>query len=112
MYKKITFNSNGLKLKGNLFYPKDFDATKKYSAIIVSGSWTTVKEQMAGLYASKLAEKGFIALAFDFRNFGESEGEPRFFESPKNAPVIPNKTPVSKMKKNISLPPLSREKLL
>ena len=83
MYKKITFNSNGLKLKGNLFYPKDFDATKKYSAIIVSGSWTTVKEQMAGLYASKLAEKGFIALAFDFRNFGESEGEPRFFESPK-----------------------------
>lgn len=37
---------------------------------------------MAGLYADKLAEEGFITLAFDFRNFGESEGEPRFYESP------------------------------
>lgn len=83
MYKKITFKSNGLNLKGNLFYPKDFDDTHKYSAIIVSGSWTTVKEQMAGLYASKLAQKGYITLAFDFRNFGESEGQPRFYESPK-----------------------------
>ena len=37
---------------------------------------------MAGLYAQHLAKKGFITLAFDFRNFGESEGEPRFYESP------------------------------
>ena len=37
---------------------------------------------MAGLYADKLADEGFITLAFDFRNFGESEGEPRFYESP------------------------------
>ena len=37
---------------------------------------------MAGLYAKKLAKNGFITLAFDFRNFGESEGEPRFYESP------------------------------
>jgi len=37
---------------------------------------------MSGLYADKLANEGFITLAFDFRNFGESEGEPRFYESP------------------------------
>ena len=81
--KKVTFKSEGLKVVGNLYYPKDFYAGKKYPAIIVSGSWTTVKEQMAGLYARRLAEQGLITLAFDFRNFGESEGEPRFFENPE-----------------------------
>ncbi|MEM9545537.1 MAG: alpha/beta fold hydrolase [Bacteroidota bacterium] len=80
--KKINFKSEGLTLVGNLFYPADFQENKSYPAIIVSGSWTTVKEQMAGLYAQKLAETGYITLAFDFRNFGESEGEPRFYESP------------------------------
>ena len=80
--EKIHFNSEGSNLVGNLYYPENFDSTKSYPAIVVSGSWTTVKEQMAGLYAKKLAEAGFITLAFDFRNFGESEGEPRFYESP------------------------------
>jgi len=81
--KKITFKSEGLTLVGNLYYPTNYEEGKSYPAIIVSGSWTTVKEQMAGLYAQKFAEKGFITLAFDFRNFGESEGEPRFYESPE-----------------------------
>ncbi len=80
--EKISFNSEGSKLVGNLYRPANFDSTKTYPAIVVSGSWTTVKEQMAGLYAKELSEEGFITLAFDFRNFGESEGEPRFFESP------------------------------
>ncbi len=80
--KKINFTSEGANLVGNLYYPKNFDSSKSYPAIVVSGSWTTVKEQMAGLYADKLANEGFITLAFDFRNFGESEGEPRFYESP------------------------------
>ncbi len=81
--KKVTFKSEGVTLTGNLYYPANFSEDKQYPAIVVSGSWTTVKEQMAGLYAAKLAEEGFITLAFDFRNFGESEGEPRFYESPK-----------------------------
>lgn len=80
--KKISFNSEGAKLIGNLYYPKNFDSSKSYPGLIISGSWTTVKEQMAGLYAKRLADEGFITLAFDFRNFGESEGEPRFYESP------------------------------
>ncbi|MEM8857219.1 MAG: alpha/beta fold hydrolase [Chloroflexota bacterium] len=80
--KKVTFKSEGLTLVGNLFLPANFSDNNKYPAVVVSGSWTTVKEQMAGLYAAKLADEGFIALAFDFRNFGESEGEPRFYESP------------------------------
>lgn len=80
--KKVTFRSEGLSLVGNLYYPSDFQPNHTYPAIIVSGSWTTVKEQMAGLYAEKIAQEGFITLAFDFRNFGESEGEPRFYEHP------------------------------
>ena len=80
--KTITFKSDGLNLVGNLYFPPNYNEEKTYPAIVVSGSWTTVKEQMAGLYAEKIAENGFITLAFDFRNFGESEGEPRFYESP------------------------------
>ena len=80
--KKVTFQSEGLTLTGNLFLPTNFIPEQQYPAVIASGSWTTVKEQMAGLYADKLAQKGFITLAFDFRNFGESEGEPRFYENP------------------------------
>ncbi|NBC58093.1 MAG: alpha/beta fold hydrolase [Bacteroidetes bacterium] len=81
--KEVNFNSEGAKLRGNLYLPPNYDESKKYPAIVVSGSWTTVKEQMAGLYAKKLAQEGFVTLAFDFRNFGESEGEPRFYESPE-----------------------------
>ena len=66
----------------NVYLPPGYDAGKAYPAVIVSGSWTTVKEQMAGLYAEKLAQEGFVTLAFDFRNFGESGGVARFYENP------------------------------
>lgn len=82
MKQKIKFNSDGLVLVGNLYTPGNFDQTKKYPAILVGGSWTTVKEQMSGLYAEELAKQGFITLAIDPRYFGESEGEPRFWENP------------------------------
>lgn len=78
----INFKSEGLNIVGNLYYPEDYKKGESYPAIIVAGSWTTVKEQMAGLYAERFASEGFIALAFDFRNYGESEGLPRFWENP------------------------------
>lgn len=81
--EKVNFKSEGVNLVGDLYYPSNYESGKTYPAIVVSGSWTTVKEQMAGLYAKKLAAEGYITLAFDFRNFGESEGEPRFYESPQ-----------------------------
>ncbi|MDX1958990.1 MAG: nuclear transport factor 2 family protein [Leptospiraceae bacterium] len=80
--KKVEFDSKGSKIVGKLHLPKDFSESKKYTGVIVTGSWTTVKEQMPDLYASKLAEKGYVALTFDFRNYGESEGEPRNTEMP------------------------------
>lgn len=82
--ENVSFTSNGCILKGHLYLPIDYNSKNRYTAIIVSGSWTTVKEQMAGLYAQRLSEQGFIAMAFDFRNFGESEGKPRYFESPSS----------------------------
>lgn len=78
---RVTFQSEGVTLVGNLFLPEGVSATNKLPAIIVGGSWITVKEQMAGLYARRLAEHGFATLAFDFRFYGESGGEPRQYES-------------------------------
>ncbi|WP_412984616.1 alpha/beta hydrolase [Pontimicrobium sp. IMCC45349] len=80
--KTVNFKSEGLNLVGNLYYPPNFEEGKQYPTIVSSGSWTTVKEQMAGLYAKRFAENGFITLAFDFRNYGESEGVPRAWENP------------------------------
>ena len=88
--EKVNFNSEGANLVGHLYYPTNYQKGKSYPAVVVSGSWTTVKEQMAGLYAEKLAAQGIIALTFDFRNFGESEGEPRFYESPEMKKVDVN----------------------
>lgn len=79
---RVTFMSEGQTIVGHLYLPSDYTAGKKLPAAIVTGSWLTVKEQMAGLYAQKLADKGIAALAFDFRHFGESGGEPRQIESP------------------------------
>ena len=80
--ERVNFKSEGLNIAGNLYYPANYEKGKSYPTIVVVGSWTTVKEQMAGLYAERFAEQGFITLAFDFRNYGESEGEPRFWENP------------------------------
>ena len=51
-------------------------------ALVVTGSWLTVKEQMPSLYARRMAEQGFMTLAFDFTGFGQSGGDPRDVESP------------------------------
>lgn len=79
--RKVTFKSDGLTLAGILFLPANFDESKKYPVVITDGSWTTVKEQMQTNYAKALAEKGFVAFAFDHRYFGESEGQPREYEN-------------------------------
>jgi fermentation-respiration switch protein FrsA (DUF1100 family) len=80
---RVTFESEGETLVGNLYLPVNYQPGDRLPAVVVSGAWISVKEQMAGLYAQKLAEQGFAALAFDSRYYGESGGTPRQFESPE-----------------------------
>lgn len=82
---KVTFpNTNGLNINmsGLIHFPAGFDETKTYPAVVVSHPGGGVKEQTAGTYARKLAEKGFVALAYDASYQGESGGEPRQLENP------------------------------
>ncbi|PFK43354.1 hypothetical protein COD13_00005 [Priestia megaterium] len=69
-------------MAGNLYLPEGFDENKKYPAIVSVHPGGGVKEQTAGLYAQKLSNNGFVALAFDASCQGESEGEPRLLEDP------------------------------
>ncbi|HEM7282058.1 TPA: alpha/beta hydrolase [Acinetobacter nosocomialis] len=69
-------------MAANIHYPSNFDETQKYAAIVVTHPGGGVKEQTAGLYASKLAEQGFIAIAFDASYQGESTGLSRQLENP------------------------------
>ena len=80
-HRKVTFETQyGLTLAADLYTPKD--AKGKLAAIAVSGPFGAVKEQCSGLYAMKMAERGFVALAFDPSYTGESSGEPRRTASP------------------------------
>lgn len=81
--EKVYFkNRYGITLAGDLYIPKNIDNSKKYPAIALSGPFGAVKEQASGLYAQNMAERGFIAMAFDASYTGESSGEPRNTASP------------------------------
>jgi len=81
-HKKVTFHNRfGITLVGDLYEPKQ-KGTGKLAAIAVCGPFGAVKEQTSGLYAMNMAERGFIALAFDPSFTGESGGLPRDLNSP------------------------------
>ncbi len=80
-HRKVAFcNRYGITLAADLYMPKD--AEGKLPAIAVSGPFGAVKEQASGLYAQTMAERGFLAMAFDPSFTGESGGEPRYTASP------------------------------
>lgn len=60
--EKIFFKNKTLKMAGEIYFPADFDNTKKYSSVVVTHPGNGVKEQVAGLYAQKLSQYGFISL--------------------------------------------------
>jgi uncharacterized protein len=75
---RFTFPSHDIALVGDLYTP-DAPST---GIVITTGPLTSVKEQAAGVYARALVERGYTALAFDHRTFGESGGVPRQLENP------------------------------
>lgn len=77
----VVFHSGGVPLAGRFFRRHSSPSTIG-PAVIVTGSWLTVKEQMAALYARKLAALGYTVFTFDFSGFGESGGAPRQAEIP------------------------------
>lgn len=80
--RKVTFtNRYGITLTGDLYIPKK-SGSEPLPAIAISGPFGAVKEQSSGLYASRMAEHGFVTLAFDPSYTGESGGEPRNVASP------------------------------
>ena len=80
-HKKVTFhNRYGITLAADMYTPKS--VVGKLPAIAVSGPFGAVKEQSSGLYAQKMAELGFLTIAFDPSYTGESGGTPRYVASP------------------------------
>lgn len=81
--QKVTFkNQYQMTIAGNLFVPKSLDRKKRRPAIVVGHPMGAVKEQSANLYATKMAEQGFVTLSLDLAFWGASSGQPRNAVSP------------------------------
>lgn len=82
--QKVSFkNQYQMTVAGNLFLPKDLKQDAKHPAIVVGHPMGAVKEQSADLYATKMAEHGFVAMSVDLSFWGESDGKPRNTVSPE-----------------------------
>ena len=78
----VTYDLNGLKIVANVYTPAGYDEAKSYPALVVAHPNGGVKEQVAGLYSQRMAEAGYICLAFDAAYQGASEGEPHNTDKP------------------------------
>ncbi|MBM9548249.1 alpha/beta hydrolase [Leptospira sp. 201903074] len=80
----VTYILNGLEISANVYTPANFDSNQKYPEIVVAHPNGGVKEQVAGLFAQRLAEEGYITIAADAAYQGASGGIPRNVDKPAN----------------------------
>ncbi len=78
----VSYQLHGIKIAANVYVPAGYDPAKKYAAIVVAHPNGGVKEQVAGLYAQRLSENGYITLVADASYQGASGGEPRNVDKP------------------------------
>jgi len=78
----VSYKLNGIDISANIYTPANYDPSKKYPAVVVAHPNGGVKEQVAGLYAQRLAESGYIAIAADASYQGASGGVPRNVDKP------------------------------
>jgi len=79
----VTYKLNGLDIVANVYTPAGYDPNKKYPAIVLAHPNGGVKEQTTGLYAQRLAERGFITITADAAYQGGSGGAPRSVDKPQ-----------------------------
>ncbi|BBO74233.1 alpha/beta hydrolase [Desulfosarcina widdelii] len=81
--EKVSYpNRYGITVAADMYMPKTIDKSKTYPALLIGTPYGGVKEQGAGIYAQTMAERGFVAMAFDESFNGESGGMPRHVSSP------------------------------
>ncbi len=80
----VFYPLNGIEIAANFYTPANFDAARKYPTIVVAHPNGGVKEQVAGLYAQRLAEQGYIAITADAAYQGASGGQPRSVDTPSH----------------------------
>lgn len=78
----VTYKLNGLEISANVYTPANYDPAKKYPAVVVAHPNGGVKEQVAGLYAQRLAKQGYITVAADAAYQGASGGQSRNVDKP------------------------------
>jgi fermentation-respiration switch protein FrsA (DUF1100 family) len=80
----VAYKVNGIDIAANLYTPANYDPGHKYPAVVVAHPNGGVKEQVAGLFAQRLAEQGYIAITADAAYQGASGGLPRYVDKPAN----------------------------
>lgn len=79
---QVSFSNGTFDLAGQVHLPEGFDQNRQYPAIVISTPGSSVKEQIGANYGRRLAQRGFVVLAFDPGFQGQSGGEPRNLEDP------------------------------
>jgi uncharacterized protein len=82
--RAVTYKLKGIVISANVYTPANFDASKTYPTVVVAHPNGGVKEQVAGLYAQRLAEQGYITIAADAAYQGASGGQPRNVDKPSH----------------------------
>lgn len=80
----VKYDLHGIQIAANVYTPADYDPAKKYPTVVVAHPNGGVKEQVAGLYAQRLAEHGYITITTDAAYQGASGGMPRSVDKPAN----------------------------